>query len=41
LELHVGESKIIIKNAMDALIKDGVEFEEVLLLKTEKETNDG
>jgi hypothetical protein len=26
---------------MDALIKDGVEFEEVLLLKTEKETNDG
>jgi hypothetical protein len=24
---------------MDALIKDGVEFDEVLLLKTEKETN--
>jgi hypothetical protein len=26
---------------MDALIKDGIEFEEVLLLKTEMETKDG
>jgi PAS domain-containing protein len=34
LELHVGESKTLAKNAMDALIKDGIEFEEVLLLKT-------
>jgi PAS domain S-box-containing protein len=36
LELHVGKSKTLAKNAMDALIKDGIEFDELFLLKTGK-----